>query len=305
MNGNEPMKTHGIHLPGAVLLALLLVLQVDQLPAQQDIPVVRNSIQLGLVRIPAGSFMMGSPRTEAERDKTEVQHKVTISTPFYMGRHEVTQGQYVEVMKDLPDFKNRAAFNSDRGGSPAHPIENVEWQKANQFCQRLSDRAAEKRAGRSYRLPTEAEWEYACRAGTSTVFYGADTLVGEQANFNGKYPYGGAAEGPYLRKTAKVGSYKPNTFGLYDMHGNVAEWCSDFYDPGYYENSPDKDPLGPPVGVVPTNFGDFFRVARGGCWVDDGRACRSAYRYRAMPATQYRLIGFRVVCELAEDRSER
>lgn len=289
----------------AACLSGCLLLWASQLPAQENLPVVRNSIQMRLVRIPAGEFVMGSPRTEAERERTELQHKVTISRPFYMGIHEVTQGQYVQVMKDLPDFRNRAAFNSERGGSAVHPMENVEWQKATEFCQRLTARAAEKRAGRRYRLPTEAEWEYACRAGAASAFSGADSLGSAAANFNGNYPYGSGKRGPYLRKTAPVGSYKPNAFGLFDMHGNVAEWCSDFYDPEYYEKSPAKDPLGPPVGVVATSFGDFYRVVRGGCWVDDARACRSAFRYRAMPATQYRLIGFRVVCEQSEDRSER
>jgi formylglycine-generating enzyme required for sulfatase activity len=130
-------------------------------------------------------------------------------------------------------------------------------------------------------------------------------LSSEQANFNGKYPVGNdknGENGKYLRQTAKVGSYPPNAFGLYDMHGNVAEWCADWYDPQYYIDSPAEDPLGPPFGVVPTGFTNaaqnFFVVVRGGCWVDEGRACRSAYRFRAMPNTQYRLIGFRVACDV-------
>ena len=117
--------------------------------------------------------------------------------------------------------------------------------------------------------------------------------------------FGGAEKGRYLRKTAKVGSYKPNAFGLYDMHGNVAEWCGDFYDPEYYDNSSEENPLGPPLGVVSTSFAGFYMVVRGGSWVDDARACRSAYRYRAMPATQYRLIGFRVVCAARKDQNTK
>ena len=148
----------------------------------------------------------------------------------------------------------------------------------------LSNLPEEKKAGRKYRLPTEAEWEYACRAGTSTAFHFGQSLSSDQANFNGKYPAGDGKEGPYLRKTAPVGSYQPNAYGLYDMHGNVAEWCADWYDPQYYFDSPDEDPLGPPFGVVDTGFSNngnenFFVVVRGGCWADDGRACRSAYRY--------------------------
>ena len=171
------------------------------------------------------------------------------------------------------------------------------------FCERLSARPEEVDAKRKYRLPTEAEWEYACRAGTSTAFHFGDSLSSNQANFNGNYPASGGEEGKYLRRTTAVGSYEPNAFGLYDMHGNVAEWCADWYDPEYFSNSPQEDPLGPPFGVVSTKFTNngsqnFFVVIRGGCWVDDGRALRSAYRYRAMPNTRYRLIGFRVACDV-------
>ena len=218
-----------------------------------------------------------------------------------MGVYEVTQAEYIKVMTGTPDFRNRAAFRADRGGSVNHPMENVEWKNAVAFCKRLTAMPREKAAGRKYRLPTEAEWELACRAGGQTVFHNGDSISSTLANFNGTYPYGNAKKGRYLRKTAKVGSYKPNAFGLYDMHGNVAEWCADFYDPEYYDNSPDENPLGPPVGVVSTSFGGFYMVARGGSWVDDARACRTAYRYRAMPATQYKLIGFRVVCETNKD----
>ncbi len=160
-----------------------------------------------------------------------------------------------------------------------------------------------------YRLPSEAEWEYACRAGTKTAFHFGNALSSQQANLNGNYPYGNAPPGPYLRKTAKVGSYKPNAFGLYDMHGNVSEWCADWYDQDYYRDSPREDPLGPPVGVLPTGFNTrsglekFYLVVRGGCWLDDARACRSAYRFRAMPEINYRLTGFRVVCAAADDKA--
>ena len=241
---------------------------------------------------------MGSPKREAERDDKEMLHEVSITRPFHLGIYEVTQDQYAKVMPS-GDFPNRSAF---KGAD--QPVENVEWRVAQVFCDRLGARSEEKRAGRKYRLPTEAEWEYACRAGTSTAFHFGDSLASDQANFNGNYPAGTARSGAYLRRTQKVGSYRPNAFGLYDMHGNVAEWCSDWYAPEYYLDSPDEDPLGPPFGVVSTKFTNykhnFFVVVRGGCWVDDGRACRSAYRFRAMPNTQYRLIGFRVVCELGE-----
>jgi formylglycine-generating enzyme required for sulfatase activity len=262
--------------------------------------VITNSIGMKLARIPAGEFMRGSPRSEPERDDKEQLHKVRITRPFYIGVYEVTQAEYAKVMEGLRDFRDRSAFKGEN-----NPVENVEWRLAKVFCERLSARPEERKAGRKYRLPTEAEWEYACRAGTRTAFHFGDSLSSEQANFNGNYPASDGKKGKYLRKTAPVGSYPPNAWGLYDIHGNVAEWCADWYDPDYYADSPEDDPLGPPFGVVETGFDNFehnyFVVVRGGCWVDDGRACRSAYRFRAMPNTQYRLIGFRIVCEVPDE----
>jgi formylglycine-generating enzyme required for sulfatase activity len=259
--------------------------------------VLTNSLGMKLAPIPAGKFWMGSPATEKERDAIELRHEVEITRPFYLGAYEVTQAQYEKVWPK-PGQGGRAHFTAANGGGPDHPMENIRWNQAVEFCKRLSALPEEQKAGRRYRLPTEAEWEYACRAGTSTPFHHGDSLSSEQANFNGNFPYGGAAKGPYLRKTAKAGSYKPNAWGLYDMHGNVAEWCSDYYDPGYYKKSPKADPRGPAKGVLPTDYKDFYRVIRGGCWLDEARACRSAYRFRAMPHDAYRLIGFRVACEV-------
>ncbi len=252
---------------------------------------ITNSIGMELALIPPGKFLMGSPESEIEREADEQQHEVVITKPFHMGVHEVTQGQYQKVIG-----KNPAFFNPGGGGSPDHPVEQVLWRDAVEFCSRLSGLEEEKKAGRTYRLPTEAEWEYACRAGGSTVFHFGAALSSKQANFNGAFPYGAAANGPYLAKTAKAGSYPANAFGLHDMHGNVWEWCSDWYDENYYKNSPREDPQGPPAGVLPTGFKDFYRVARGGCWLDEARGCRAAYRFRFMPSDPYRLVGFRVVC---------
>jgi formylglycine-generating enzyme required for sulfatase activity len=259
-----------------------------------------NSIGMKLALIPAGKFLMGSPEGEKERDPWEWQHEVTITKPFYMGVYEVTQGEYERLM-DKPNMGGK--YNPWNPGArfragPDYPMENVKWYQVVEFCKRLSDLAEEKQAGRRYRLPTEAEWEYACRAGTATAFHFGDALSAARANFNGNFPYGVAAKGPYLRRPAKVGSYKPNAWGLYDMHGNVQEWCGDWYDPDYYRNSPKEDPTGPAKGVLPTDYKDFYRVVRGGCWLDEARACRSAYRFRAMPHDAYQLIGFRVVCEV-------
>jgi formylglycine-generating enzyme required for sulfatase activity len=269
-----------------------------------DSQILTNSIDMKLARIPAGSFKMGSPRSEAERDDKEELHEVSITKPFYMGVYEVKQSEYIMVMEGI-DKSERSRYRPVAEGKDK-PAFNLEWKFAKIFCERLSARPEEKSAGRKYRLPTEAEWEYACRAGTSTAFHGGNSLSSSEANFNGNYPAGDAKQDKYIRRPTTSGSYKPNTFGLYDMHGNVAEWCADWYDPEYYLDSPDDDPLGPPFGVVATkffNFGDqnYFVVVRGGCWVDDGRACRSAYRYRAMPNTVYKLIGFRVVCEVSDE----
>jgi formylglycine-generating enzyme required for sulfatase activity len=276
--------------------------------ARADDPVITNSIGMKLALIPAGKFLMGSPPDEAERNEGEVQHAVTITKPFYLGVYEVTQREYHQVMGNQPPPPPvaRAHFEAARGGGPDHPMENVRWTQAVDFCQQLSERPEEKQARRRYRLPTEAEWEYACRAGTTTAFHYGQALSAKQANFNGSFPYGGAETGPYLRQTTKVGSYAPNAFGLYDMHGNVWEWCSDWYDPEYYRHSPKEDPQGPPKGIVPTGYKDtdtpgyglFYLVIRGGCWIDEARACRSAHRFRAMPNEPYRLIGLRVVCEV-------
>lgn len=252
-----------------------------------ELEFIENSIGMKLVRIPAGTFMMGSPRSEPDRTPNEELHEASITRPFYMSIHEVARAQY--------RFKS-----SDGGGGARQPRVNVNSWSAVSFCERLSNRPEESRAGRRYRLPTEAEWEYACRAGTTTPFHTGESISSREANFNGNYPYGGAGKGPYLEKTAPVGSYEPNAFGLYDMHGNVAEWCADFYDPDYYENSPAKNPPGPLKGVVPTDFGRFNMVVRGGSWLDDARGCRSAYRFRGLRCTE--VIGLRVVCEVTENR---
>jgi formylglycine-generating enzyme required for sulfatase activity len=260
--------------------------------AQGGDKAVTNSIGMRLALIPAGKFVMGSPVTEEERDPEELAHEVEISRPFYLGAHEVTQAQFQEVMGKNPSF-----FQGKNGGGPDHPADQVQWNDAVEFCRKLSGLPAEKKAGRVYRLPTEAEWEYACRAGTATPFHSGKVLSSKQANFNGNYPYSGAARGPYLEQTAKVGSYPANAWGLHDMHGNVWEWCQDWYDPDYYKRSPRQDPQGPDKGVVPTGFrNQFFRVVRGGCWLEEGRGCRSAYRFRLMPDERYRWVGFRVVC---------
>jgi formylglycine-generating enzyme required for sulfatase activity len=168
-------------------------------------------------------------------------------------------------------------------------VESVSWEDAFEFCRRLSDLPEEKRAGRLYRLPTEAEWEYSCRGGTSslTPFYfeaPSTSASSTQANFDGNYPYGGAPKGPYLQRTTTVGSYKPNVFGLYDMHGNVGEWCHDWY--GKYPTEKVTDPAGPAEGSA--------RVIRGGSWHNHAFYCRASCRGSFEPDQRHDYLGFRL-----------
>jgi formylglycine-generating enzyme required for sulfatase activity/tetratricopeptide (TPR) repeat protein/serine/threonine protein kinase len=245
-----------------------------------------NSLGMRFTLVPAGMFLMGSPDSEEGRGGDEgPQHEVEITRPFYLGVHPVTQKQYKRVVGGNPSH-----FTSRNGGGAGHPVEQVSWEEAVEFCRRLSALPEEQAAGRTYRLPTEAEWEYACRGGatSSTPFSSGGSLSSTQANFDGSHPYGGTAAGPHLQRTTPVGSYGPNAFGLYDMHGNVWEWCADWYDENYYSHSPRQDPQGPQQGES--------RVIRGGSCYDDGCDCRSAARDGAEPGYRGGHVGFRVVC---------
>ena len=190
-----------------------------------------NSLGMKLALIPAGEFLMGSAESApGAREDEQPQHRVRISKPFYLGVYEVTQGEFEQVMGENLSSFSRTGLLKD---APEEldvsrlPADNVTWYAAIEFCRRLSEMPAEKQAGRVYRLPTEAEWEYACRAGTTTIFAFGDELSSTHANFNGKHPFGDAEAGPFLNRTATIGSYEPNAFGLYDMHGNLNEWCLD------------------------------------------------------------------------------
>jgi formylglycine-generating enzyme required for sulfatase activity len=238
---------------------------------------------------PAGRFIMGSPRDEPERRPGEDQVAVTLTRGFWMGKYEATQGQWKGVIGAFPG-------ELTVGEGDDVPVHTVNFAEAEGFCRKLTERA--RAAGDlpkawEFRLPTEAQWEYACRAGTTTATSFGDTLSSKQANFQGK-PYNGAQDGPSLKRTAPVGSYPPNPWGLHDMHGNVFEWCRDWYH------------LKLRGGVVPdlysakssaskSEHGDISRVRRGGCWADDGWPCRSAFRLRFEPERRHDHIGFRVV----------
>ena len=249
-----------------------------------------NAIGMKFAFIPAGEFLMGSPESEKERNSNEYQHRVRITQPFYLGVYEVTQAQYERVMGKNPSFFSTSGSGKDRvagKNTSEYPVEQVSWDDAVEFCRRLSNLPAERAAGNVYRLPSEAEWEYACRAGAQTSFHFGGVLNGTQANCNGNYPYGTATKGPYLQRTMQVGSFAPNAFGLYDMHGNVLEWCADWYDSDYYKNSPVSDPRGPSTGSG--------RVFRGGSWYLNARYCRSAFRDWLTPDYRDFSLGFRVL----------
>jgi formylglycine-generating enzyme required for sulfatase activity len=269
---------------------------------------ITSSVGMKLVFIPSGKFTMGSPKEEKDRDEDEgPQHEVAITPAFYLGGYEVTQKQFREVMGYNPSFFSTAGKGKQGvdygtvkpGGGKDRvigqdtddfPVENVSWQEAVAFCNTLSALPAEKKAARAYRLPTEAEWEYACRGGAAfhQTFHLGNALSSRQANFDGSAPHGGAAQGPYLRRTSKVGSYKkPNAFGLFDMHGNVWEWCHDWYGKDYSGKGPKAGPAGADRGTD--------RVMRGGGWYNSAAGCRSAARRGGRPGYRDRDLGFRVV----------
>jgi formylglycine-generating enzyme required for sulfatase activity len=244
----------------------------------------RNSIGMKLKRIEAGKFLMGSPKTEPSHvDREGPQHEVEISS-FYVGVYEVTQREYEKVVGKNPSghAKGGPAAAVVKGMDTSDfPVEYVSWEECTAFCAKLSALPAEKAVGCRYRLLTEAEWEYCCRAGTTTPYNLGDKLDTKDANCEGV----GA-----LRRTCKVGSYKPNKWGLYDMHGNVLEWCSDYADPGYYKVSPRRDPKGPKAGT------DW--EMRGGCLVYSAGSCRSASRDQGGKNHRVNTVGFRVACDV-------
>ena len=254
----------------------------------------QNKAPEGFVLIKGGTFTMGSPANELEREKNEVQHQVTVSS-FYMGKYEVTQKEYMEIMETNP-----SKFKGDN-----LPVEQVTWYDAVEYCNKRSQKegftpaykingsgysmsVTWNRSANGYRLPTEAEWEYACRAGTTTPFSTGNNITTEQANYNGEKPYNNNAKGKNLEKTTSVGSYKPNPWGLHDMHGNVYEWCWSIF--GGYSTNAQTDPEGPNA------YGDSStRVLRGGAWSYEGKYLRSACPNVGIPFFKVSSIGFRVV----------
>jgi formylglycine-generating enzyme required for sulfatase activity len=268
-----------------------------------------------MVWIPAGTFTMGSPTSELERVQYEgPQTVVTLTRGFFMGKYELTQGEYVAVIGSNPSyFRNGTPPQPDGGGTGTvgsgtavtqelrHPVEMVSWNDATNYCARLSSRervAGRLPAGWVYRLPTNAEWEYGCRGGTTSAFHYGPALRSGMENFDGRYEYDSSlgrtnnTNGIWLGRTTVVGSYVPNGWGLYDMHGNVGEWCSDWFDTSGLPGGSVIDPQGPTESS--------FRVLRGGSWGIPAWLCRSAYYHGAMvipsrPASKNFTFGIRVV----------
>jgi len=250
-------------------------------PVEKSVDIAEG-VTMNFVLIPAGTFFMGSPTTESQRDRNEgPAHDITISKPYYLGKFEVTQKQWNGFFAGTVFARKEFKFPGDN--MPADSISGFEAEK---FLMDLSSRLSMK-----FRLPTEAEWEHACRAGTQTPFYTGDTISTSQANYDGSKTYASGAKGLQLKQTVDIGMYPPNPFGLHDMHGNVWEWCMDWFDADYYKESPGTDPTGPPTGGS--------RVIRGGCWQSHPTKCRSAERDAYNPSKSNDTIGFRVLLEVA------
>ncbi|NEQ31761.1 MAG: SUMF1/EgtB/PvdO family nonheme iron enzyme [Leptolyngbya sp. SIO4C5] len=253
-------------------------------PATDDfVETLGNGVTLEMVKILSGRFWMGSPNGEEGRsDDEDPLHSVTVPE-FWLGKYPVTQAQWSEVAAlpkishDLPPFPSY--FKGSQ-----RPVESISWYEAVEFCQRLSQ-ATE----RTYRLPSEAEWEYACRARTTTPFHFGETIMTDQANYNGDYTYGSGPKGKYRRQTTDIGSFPPNAFGIYDMHGNVLEWCQDVWRENY-----EGAPIDGSAWVIGNN--DKYKIIRGGSWNYPPRDCRSAYRGYYLPGNRSFVIGFRVYC---------
>jgi formylglycine-generating enzyme required for sulfatase activity len=233
-----------------------------------------NGVQLDLIQIPAGIFPMGSNPHQGHVDE-EPTHLVTIKS-FRMGKFLITQAQWKAVMAKLPPCR----FKGEN-----LPVERVSWKAAHEFCQRLSQKM-----GSNYHLPSETQWEYACRAGTNTPFSFGETLTTEVANFNGEHTFRHEPPGIYFHSTSEGGEFPPNSFGLYDMHGNLWEWCADNWLDDYSSSPRD--------GNAYEKHDNPFRVARGGSWHEPPELCRSAARLRVSQSDADEFVGFRVACDI-------
>ncbi len=266
-------KLNRVKMVCALVALLVSGMVLDEFYSSASTVTITNSVGMKLVLIPAGSFMMGSPLDEPKREPDERQHRVTITKPFYLQTTEVTQGQWKKVMGYNPSqFK-------DCGEDC--PVETVSWNEAQNFIKKLNQIERTNK----YRLPTEAEWEYACRASTSTPFYTGNCITTDQANFNGSSPMPNCPQGTYRERTVRTGTLPPNPWGLHEMHGNVWEWSLDWYSRKYPKGNV-TDPKGPSFGAL--------SVLRGGSWFSSARMIRSAYRRWEVPDFRSHAVGFRV-----------
>ncbi|UJB71479.1 SUMF1/EgtB/PvdO family nonheme iron enzyme [Acaryochloris sp. 'Moss Beach'] len=261
---------------------------VQTLTAQQYLEELGDGISLSMLVIPARSFFMGSSSTEISRRKFEgPQHQVSVAS-FYMGQFLITQAQW-QAIATLPAINHDLSLDPSQFKGADHPVEGISWLDAVEFCDRLTHKF-----NRLYRLPSEAEWEYACRANTTTPFHCGETLISDHANFHGMKTYRSAPRGQYRNQTTPVGSFQANAFGLHDMHGNVWEWCADDWHANYQGApidgsiwfTPDDDAI---AGKAPHPW-------RGGSWYDAPDSCRAAYRTFADADFKSSNLGFRVVC---------
>ena len=256
-----------------------------------------NGIALEMVAIPGGTFIMGSPRLllvsseKGSYDDERPQHKVTVP-PFFMSKFPVTQAQW-RAVANLPKVDRNLKPDPSYFKGDRLPVESVNWYDAVEFCQRLSQKT-----GRKYRLPSEAKWEYAARAGTTTPFYFGETITSELANYDGNYTYASESKGEYREKTTPVGSFVPNAFGLYDMHGLIWEWCADTWHENYHG--------APTDGSAWLKDGNEKRsTLRGGSWLNNPQLCRSAVRVNDNRIVDSNLFGFRVEFDVATAQSNQ
>jgi formylglycine-generating enzyme len=295
------MKPKRICSPVSALLVAAVIFFGGALPAKA----------MEFVLIPGGTFTMGSPAGEVDRSSNETQHQVKVSD-FYIAEYEVTVAEFrkfVNATRYLTDaeekgdgswiwdgtkWEKRAGVNWRHGISGTlrpqneenHPVVHVSWNDAVAYCKALSAKT-----GKKYRLPTEAEWEYACRAGSRTPFNTGQNLTTGQSNYNGNGPYNNNPKGVYRQNTVAVNSFAPNRFGLYNMHGNVWEWCSDWYSETYYDECKAQGVVTNPTGPSTRSY----RVIRGGSWNNPAELCRSAYRDYYAPDDRNSIVGFRPV----------
>ncbi len=276
---------------GVLIGALALSLSLPDRARSQPAPAQPGNADRGrlqFVLVPAGTFVMGSPDTEWGSRSDEQQRQVTLTRPFFLAMYEVTQAQWKAVTGSNPSFLYDC---------PDCPVESISWREAVTYCNALSEKLGFPPAyairdtvvtliagSDGLRLPTEAEWEYACRAGTSTVFNTGDCLGTEQANYLGYDPQKGCPKGMWRGQAVNVGEFPPNAWDLHDMHGNVSEWCWDWHE--HPSASAVVDPLGPSTGAE--------RVIRGGNWHDLGRNSRSAVRHKAPPGARFTHVGLRL-----------